>query len=95
VAAREFRIKPRGLFDWNASLDMLASWQPVVHFPRRDGVVTVAFALDGSFAPVGAQLRIEGDALVGRVRDDADSDAVERQVARMSHVTLNRGGGNR
>lgn len=62
---------------------MLASWQPVAHFPRRDGVVTIAFGLDGSFAPVGAQLRLEGDALLGRVSTGSDVDAVERQVARM------------
>jgi len=83
VPTREFRIQPRGPFDWNSSLDMLGSWQPVAHFLHRDGVVTVAFGLDHSFAPAGAQLRMEGDALVGRVSDGADIDAAERQVARM------------
>jgi DNA-3-methyladenine glycosylase II len=83
VPKPEFRIKPRGPFDWNSSLDMLGSWQPVAHFLHRDGVVTVAFGLDHSFAPAGVQLRMEGDALVGRVSDLADIDAAERQVARM------------
>jgi DNA-3-methyladenine glycosylase II len=83
VPTREVRIKPRGPFNWNSLLDMLGSWQPVAHFPHRDGVVTVAFGLDRSFAPAGAQLQIEGDALVGRVSDGADVDAAERQVARM------------
>jgi DNA-3-methyladenine glycosylase II len=83
VAAREFRIKPQGPFAWSSSLEMLGSWQPVAHFPHRDGVVTVAFGLDRSFAPAGVQLQIAGDALEGRVSDGADVDVAERQVARM------------
>jgi len=83
VAEREFRITPQGPFAWTSSLNMLGSWQPVAHFPRRDGVATVAFGLDGSFAPAGVRLRVDGDALVGQVSDGADIDAAKGQVARM------------
>jgi DNA-3-methyladenine glycosylase II len=79
----EVRIEPVGEFSWAASLDMVAGWQPVTHFPRSDGRMTVAFCLDGTFAPAAASAWWEDGALCGHVSAGADAAAITRQLARM------------
>lgn len=79
----QLRIEPRGDFSWAASLDMAASWQPVTHFPRSDGRMTLAFCIDGTFTPAATSAWWEDGALCGNVSVGADVAAVTRQVARM------------
>jgi DNA-3-methyladenine glycosylase II len=84
----ELRIVPRGQFSWSASLDMLASWQPVAHFPRRDDTLTLAFSLDRTFVPAAAAVRWADGALCGRVSAGADVAAVAQQLARMLSLDI-------
>jgi DNA-3-methyladenine glycosylase II len=82
------RIVPRGEFSWSASLDMLASWQPVTHFPRRDDELTLAFSVDGSYIPAAVAVRWQDGALHGRVSAGADVAGVTRQLARMFSLDI-------
>jgi DNA-3-methyladenine glycosylase II len=86
--APEVRIEPRGEFSWSASLDMVASWQPVTHFPRSDGGLTLAFCLDGTFTPAATSAWWEDGALCGRVSAGADAPAVTTQLARMFSLDI-------
>ncbi len=72
---------PQGPFSWPASLDMLASWQPVAHFPHDDGRVLLALGIDHTFAPAGVAVWEEGGAIVGTATGEVD--AARHQVARM------------
>jgi DNA-3-methyladenine glycosylase II len=86
--ATAIRIVPCGEFSWPASLDMLASWQPVAHFSRSEGRVTLAFSVDGTFAPAAAAAWWCDGALCGSVSAGADAAAVTRQVARMFSLDI-------
>jgi 3-methyladenine DNA glycosylase/8-oxoguanine DNA glycosylase len=46
-------------------------------------VLTLAFLLDGTFAPVAASLRETGDSLVVEYAGDADEDVLRAQLTRM------------
>ena len=79
----EIAIKPAGPFSWAAANDVGRSFGPVKHNWQEPGAVRMTFLLDGSFAPVGVDLRFEDGALRGEVAGTGDLEAVERQVARI------------
>src|SRR5260221_12275019 len=79
----EIAIKPRGPFSWAAAKDAGRNFGPVRHNWQEPGAVRMTFLLDGSFAPVGVDLRFEDGALRGEVAGTDDSETVERQVARV------------
>ena len=81
-----FRIAPQGPFAWRASLDMLASWAPVAHFPRNEGGVALAFGIDHTYAPVGVALSEADGVLIGSTT--GETDAARRQVARMFSLDI-------
>ena len=78
----EIAIKPRGPFSWDAANDVGRNFGPVRHNWQAE-TVRMTFLLDGSFAPVGVDLRFEDGALRGEVAGSDDIAAVERQVARV------------
>ena len=78
----EIAIKPRGPFSWDAANDVGRNFAPVRH-NWQAATVRMTFLLDGSFAPVGVDLRFEDGALRGEVAGSDDIAAVERQVARV------------
>lgn len=79
----EIAIRPRGAFSWDAANDVGRNFGPVRHNWQEEGAVRMTFLLDGSFAPVGVDLRFEDGALRGQVAGSDDIRAVERQVARI------------
>lgn len=79
----EIAIRPRGAFSWDAVNDVGRNFGPVRHNWQEEGSVRMTFLLDGSFAPVGVDLRFEDGALRGQVAGSDDIPAVERQVARI------------
>jgi DNA-3-methyladenine glycosylase II len=83
VVKTEIAIRPRGPFSWAAANDVGRNFGPVRHNWQEPGAVRMTFLLDGSFAPVGVDLRFEGGALRGEVAGTSDLAAVERQVARI------------
>ena len=78
----EIAIKPQGPFSWAAANDVGRRFGPVRHNWQEDAV-RMTFLLDGSFAPVGVDLRFEDGCLRGEVAGSDDAGAVERQVARI------------
>ena len=78
----EIAIKPRGPFSWDAANDVGRNFGPVRHNWQAK-TVRMTFLLDGSFAPVGVDLRFEDGALRGEVAGSDDIAAVQRQVARV------------
>ncbi len=66
---------------------MLASWQPVAHFPRRGDQIALAFPLDRTFETAGVVLRAEGGEVIGSVAR-GPAEAVAGQVARMLSVDV-------
>jgi DNA-3-methyladenine glycosylase II len=78
----EIAIRPRGPFSWAAANDVGGNFGPIRHNWQEAGAV-MTFLLDGSFAPVGVDLRFEDGALQGAVAGTDDLAAVERQVARV------------
>jgi DNA-3-methyladenine glycosylase II len=83
VVQTEIAIKPAGPFSWAAANDVGRNFGPVKHNWQEPGAVRMTFLLDGSFAPVGVDLRFEDGALRGEVAGTTDFEAVERQVARV------------
>jgi DNA-3-methyladenine glycosylase II len=83
VVQTEIAIKPAGPFSWAAANDVGRNFGPVRHNWQEPGAVRMTFLLDGSFAPVGVDLRFEDGALRGEVAGCADIEAVEGQVARI------------
>jgi DNA-3-methyladenine glycosylase II len=83
VVQTEIAIKPLGPFSWGAANDVGRNFGPVRHNWQEPGAVRMTFLLDGSFAPVGVDLRFEDGALRGEVAGTSDLAAVERQVARI------------
>jgi DNA-3-methyladenine glycosylase II len=79
----EIAIKPRGPFSWDAANDVGRNFGPIRHNWQGAGAVRMTFLLDGSFAPVGVDLRFEDGALRGEVAGTDEIEAVERQVARV------------
>ena len=78
----QMAIKPRGPFSWTAANDVGRRFGPVRHNWQEDAV-RMTFLLDGSFDPVGVDLRWESGSLRGEVAGTDDVAAVERQVARI------------
>ena len=77
-------IEPRGPFSWSAALDVLGNFAPTSHHPQGSpSTVSLAFPLDGRFAPIAVDLRFEEGALRGEVAGTTDSEAAARQVARI------------
>jgi DNA-3-methyladenine glycosylase II len=55
--------------------------------PHWDGVMRLAFCLDGGFdSQVGVELTQDGPLLSGRITGDGDAEAIRRQVARVLSV---------
>ena len=79
----EIAIKPLGPFSWAAANDVGRNFGPIKHNWQEEGGARMTFLLDGSFAPVGVDLRFEDGALRGGVAGTSDLAAVERQVARI------------
>src|SRR6266513_70308 len=79
----EIAIRPLGPFSWTAAYEVGRNFGPVKHNWQEPGAVRMTFLLDGSFVPVGVDLRFEAGALRGEVAGTADIGAVERQVARV------------
>ncbi|MDQ6919525.1 MAG: DNA-3-methyladenine glycosylase 2 family protein [Candidatus Dormibacteraeota bacterium] len=79
----EIAIKPHGPFSWDAANDVGRNFGPVRHNWQEAGAVRMTFLLDGTFEPVGVDLRFEDGALRGEVAGTDDIGAVERQVARV------------
>jgi DNA-3-methyladenine glycosylase II len=75
-----FTIDPRGPFSLEEAA--LFGFGHTVD-PRWDGVMRMAFCVDGHYEHVGVELRQDGDLLHGTVHGDADPDAVRAQVARV------------
>lgn len=82
MVQNEIAIKPRGPFSWDAANDVGRNFGPVRHNWQAK-TVRMTFLLDGSFAPVGVDLRFEDGALRGEVEGSDDIAAVQRQVARV------------
>jgi DNA-3-methyladenine glycosylase II len=79
-----FVLRPRGPFSFDRALDVLSRFPPLVrHRPANDGVVRLAFPLDGDFTPVAVALRWDGEALHGEASGTHRTDAVRAQVARI------------
>jgi DNA-3-methyladenine glycosylase II len=76
-------IRPLGPFSWTAANDVGRNFGPVKHNWQEPGAVRMTFLLDGTFAPVGVDLRFEAGELRGEVAGTDDLGAVERQVARV------------
>ena len=88
TAVRRFTIRPRGPFD----LEELA----LFGFGGRDahpwdGVVRLAFCLDGYRQQVGVQVRQDAEGVHGAVHGDGDLGAVRRQVARVLSLDFDGG----
>lgn len=83
MVANEIAIKPRGPFSWDAANDVGRTFEPVRHNWQEAGAVRMTFLLDGTFAPVGVDLRYENGELRGEVAGTSDLAAVEGQVARV------------
>jgi DNA-3-methyladenine glycosylase II len=83
VVQTEIAIKPLGPFSWAAANDVGRNFGPVRHNWQEAGGVRMTFLLDGTFAPVGVDLRFEDGAVRGEVAGTSDLAAVERQVARI------------
>jgi len=80
----QFEIEPRGPFSWSSALDVLGNFAPTRHHPLgSESDVTLAFPLDGSFAPVAVALRYQDGELKGEVTGTTDTQAAARQVARI------------
>jgi DNA-3-methyladenine glycosylase II len=75
-----FTLHAKGPFSWAQSLSVLARWQPMSRFA---GGATLAFNLDGDFAPVVVRLWEWQRGLRGEVRGTHRVDAAARQVARI------------
>src|ERR1700687_2379292 len=88
VVQTEIAIKPAGPFSWAAANDVGQNFGPVKHNWQEPGAVRMTFLLDGSFAPVGVDLRFEDGALRGEVDGTAHLAAGERQVARVSPLDV-------
>ena len=83
VVQTDIAIKPLGPFSWEAANDVGRNFGPVRHNWQEPGRVRMTFLLDGTFAPVGVNLRFEDGAVRGEVAGTSDHAAVERQVARI------------
>jgi len=81
--ARTFSIEPRGPFDWSTAVDVFGRFGPTSRHAPKDGVLRLAFPLDGTFEPVAIALRFEDGVLMGEVAGTEDVDAVTAQVARI------------
>jgi DNA-3-methyladenine glycosylase II len=92
TSARTFSIEPRGPFDWSTALDVLARFGPTSRHAPADGVLRLAFPLDGTFEPVAVALRFEDGALIGEVAGSDHVDAVAAQVARIFSLDVDGSG---
>ena len=88
----EIAIEPRGPFSWDAANDVGRNFGPVRHNWQEAGAVRMTLLLDGSFEPVGVDLRFEDGALRGEVAGTDDIGAVERQVARVFSLDVDGSG---
>jgi DNA-3-methyladenine glycosylase II len=81
----EVDLPVRGPFSLAAAAAFLAGFSPLARPDAADDdVLRLAFALDGSGAPVGIALRQDPDgAVTGTTYGDADPDAVAAQAARI------------
>jgi DNA-3-methyladenine glycosylase II len=80
----QIEIEPRGPYSWSSALEVLGNFPPTRHHPRgSESEVTLAFPLDGSFAPVAIALGYQDGVLRGEVTGTDDTPAVARQVARI------------
>jgi DNA-3-methyladenine glycosylase II len=80
----QIEIEPQGPFSWTTALEVLGNFAPTRHHPQgSESDVTLAFPLDGSFAPVAIALRYGDGVLKGEVTGTEDTEAAARQVARI------------
>lgn len=80
-ATRTFTIVPRGTFSLAAAAAF--GFGPREAEARRDGVMRLAFCLDGFSASAGVVLTQDAAGVHGEVHGTDDVAAVERQVARI------------
>jgi len=92
TSARTFSIEPRGPFDWSTALEVLGRFGPTSRHAPKDGVVRLAFPLDGTFEPVAVALRFQDGALLGEVVGTERVDAVAAQVARIFSLDVDGSG---
>lgn len=77
---RTFEIAPRGAF----SLAQANAFEFGPHAGRTGATMSLAFAVDGDFAPAGVELEQAADGTVhGRLHGDADLEAAVAQTARV------------
>ncbi|MGI8695531.1 MAG: DNA-3-methyladenine glycosylase family protein [Mycobacteriales bacterium] len=82
--ARTAHISVRGPFELARAIEMLSGWEPAQrHAQRPDGVLRLAFPLDGAFTPTAVAVRTDGDGVAVEVSGTDDLDAAAGQVARI------------
>ncbi len=80
MTGRAFTIVPRGPFSLEESATFGFGQRADEDF---DGVMRLAFCLDGYRGQVGVDVRQDADGVHGTIAGDGDLEAVERQVARV------------
>lgn len=86
-----FELTPQGPFSFSQAVEVLRNFPPLRRHGKgiaEDGVLRIAFPLDGDFGAVGVAVRAEGDALVVDAFGDGlalptRAAALKKQVARI------------
>jgi DNA-3-methyladenine glycosylase II len=89
----DFRLEPSGPFSLAASTRFLEGFAPAgARPPSPAGHLHLAFAVEGSWAPVAVCLRQDDGGVAGSVEGDADLDAVRAQVSRILSLDVDGSG---
>ena len=89
-----FTLIPRGPFSLAASTRFLEGFAPAGYTGAQEGVLDLAFAVEGSWQTVGVRVRLQENEVVGEVAHarGVDGDAVARQVARILSLDVDGSG---
>jgi DNA-3-methyladenine glycosylase II len=81
-------IRPMGPFAWHPAMGMLSEFGPLRRFrPGNDGTTRLAFALDGTFQPVGVALRPAADGIRAEVAGHGlDPEMIEAAIAQAARI---------
>lgn len=80
-----FVLRPEGPFSWELAQDVMCNFPPTRRHGKTsaDGIVRLAFPLDGDHAPAGVALRWHDGALHGDVYGTSRVEDVARQIGRI------------
>ena len=89
-----FTLTARGPFSLAASTRFLEGFAPAGYTGAQEGVLDLAFAVEGSWQTVGVRVRQQENEVVGEAANagDVDADAVARQVARILSLDVDGSG---